>query len=88
MKAQKYIIPVWLFITLSLFSCGQNMNRQEQSFAQELNGRLDRSDYGTYSDEVMQSVFDYIKDNPQSLEYELEEELSHIRIATSDDGRV
>lgn len=88
MKAQKNIISVWLFITLSLFSCGQNMNRQEQSFAQELNARLDRSDYGTYSDEVMQSVFDYIKDNPQSLDYEFEDEPSCMRIATSDDGNI
>lgn len=88
MKARKYIKSVWLFIILSLISCGRNMNLKEQAFVQELNEMLDWPEDGEYSDEVMQSVFDYIKNNPQSLEYKLEEELPHIRISTSDDGNV
>lgn len=86
MNALKHIKFVWLLVTLSLISCGRNL--QEQSFVQEVNKMLDGAEYGTYSDEVMQSIFDYIKNNPQSFEYEFEEELSHIRIATSDDGNV
>lgn len=88
MKAHKYIRHIGLSIALFLISCGQNMNRQEQSFVQEVNKMLDWPEDGEYSDEVMQSVFDYIKNNPQSLEYKLEEELTHIRISTSDDGNV
>ena len=84
MNAHKYIQPVWLFITLLLISCG----KQEQSFVQELNKLLDWPEDGFYSDKVMQSVFDYITTNPQSLEYEYKDEPHYMRIATSDDGRV
>ena len=88
MKAQNYIKFFWLFIVLFLASCRPNINRQEQSFIQELNDMLDWPEGGTYSDEVMQSVFDFIKANPQSLEYVFEEEFPHIRIAISNDGNV
>ena len=88
MKAQNHIKIVWLFIVLIFASCGSNTNQQEQTFIQELNEMLDHPEGGTYSDEVMHSVFDFIKKNPQSLEYKFEEELPHIRIATSDDGNV
>lgn len=87
MKALKYIRPVWLFIAaLLLVSCGRNI--QEQSFVQEVNEMLAWPEGGVYSDEVMQSVFDYIRNNPLSLDYEFEDEQSHIRVATSDDGNV
>ena len=88
MKAHTYIKLVWLFITLFLISCGRNMKQQEQSFVQELNKLLDWPEDGFYSDKVMQSVFDYIMNNPQSLEYEYKDEPHYMRIATSDDGRV
>ena len=97
MKAQNHIKIVWLFIVWLLVACGSKNNQQEQSFThelqeqsfiQELNKMLDWPEGGTYSDEVMHSVFDFIKKKPQSLEYKFEEELPHIRIATSDDGNV
>ena len=88
MKAHNYTEIVWLFIVLVLASCRSNVNQQEQSFIQELNEMLDWPEGGDYSDEVMHSVFDFIKKNPQSLEYKFEEEIPHIRIATSDDGNV
>lgn len=88
MKARDYIKFVLLFILLTLASCGRNMNRQEQSCIQKLNKILEWPECGYYSDEVMRSVFDIIKNNPHSLEYEFEEELPHIRIVTSDDGNV
>lgn len=88
MKVHKYIRHIWLSIALFLISCGQNMNRQEQSFVQEVNKMLDWPEYGEYSDEVMQCVFDYIRKNPQSLDYEFEDEPSRMRIATSGDSLV
>jgi len=77
-------MPVWLLITMFLISCGQ----QERSFVQKVNEMLFRPDNGFYSDEVMQTVFDCIRNNPQSLEYVFEEEPPCMRIATSDDGRI
>ncbi len=89
MKADNYIIIVWLFITSFLISCEGNKNLQEQSYVQELNKILEwPPEDGFYSDEVMQSVFDYIRNNPQSLEYEFKDEPQCMRIATSDDGMV
>lgn len=88
MKTLKYIKPLWLFIALFLISCGQNRNRQEHSFVQNVNKMLDWPEDGEYSDEVMQSVFDYIRKNPQSLEYELKEDPPYMRIVTSNDGHV
>jgi len=88
MKTLKYIKPLWLFIALFLISCGQNRNRQEHSFVQNVNKMLDWPEDGEYSDEVMQSVFDYIRKNPQSLDYEFEDEPSRMRIATSGDSLV
>ena len=88
MKTLKYIKPLWLFIALFLISCGQNRNRQEHSFVQNVNKMLDWPEDGGYSDEVMQSVFDYIRKNPQSLDYEFEDEPSRMRIATSGDSLV
>ena len=88
MKAQNYIKIFGLFMVLFLASCRPNINQQEQSFTQELNKMLDWPEGGTYSDEVMHSVFDFIKKKPQSLEFKFEGGHSHIRIATSDDGNV
>lgn len=84
MKAHTYIKLGWLFISLLLISCG----KQEQTFVQELNKLLDWPEDGVYSDKVMQSVFDYIMNDSQSLEYEYKDEPHYMRIATSDDGRV
>lgn len=84
MKEHKYIRPVWLIITLLFISCG----RQEQSFVQEVNNMLEWPEDGFYSDEVMQNVFDYIRKNPQSLEYEFKDDPQCMRITTSDDSRV
>ena len=71
---------------MSFISCGQNNNQQEQTFVQELNKMLAWPEDGMYSDEVMNSVFDFIIRNPQSLEYEFNEEIPHVKIATSEDG--
>ena len=85
MNAHKFIQPIWLFFILVLFfSCGQ----QERSFVQEVSKMLDWPENGFYSDEIIQSVFDCIRQNPQSLEYELKDGPHHMRIATSDDGMV
>ena len=88
MKTNTRNICIWLFVTLSFVSCGQNNNQQEQSFVQELNKMLAWPEDGMYSDEVMDSVFDFIIRNPQSLEYEFKEEIPHVKIATSDDGNM
>lgn len=88
MKEQIYIISVCLFVVLSLGSCGRVSKQQEQSFCQELDRMLVWPQDGNYSDEIMQSVFEFIKSNPQSIDYEFEEERSHICIATSEDGNV
>lgn len=88
MKAKKHTTIFLLFILLSLISCGQNRSRQGQSFVQKVNMMLGWPEDGIYSDEIMQSVFDYIKKNPQSLEYEFIDEPPHMRIATSNDGRI
>ncbi len=45
MNALKHIKFVWLLVTLSLISCGRNL--QEQSFVQEVNKMLDGAEYGT-----------------------------------------
>lgn len=88
MKALKNIKPLWLFIAWLLISCGQNKNQQEQTFVQEVNHMLEWPEDGFYSDEIMRPVFDYIRNNPQSLEFEFKENPQCMRIATSDDGRV
>ena len=88
MKGILNIKYFWLFIALLLVSCGRNPKKQEQFFYQELNSMLIWPQEGNYSDEIMKSVFEFIKSNPQSIEYEFEEELSHIRISTSEDGNV
>jgi hypothetical protein len=75
-------------MALILVSCGCDKSRQERTFTEELIKMLAWPEDGTYSDKAMQSAFDFIKENPQSLEYEFEEKLSHIRIATSEDGNV
>ena len=75
---------IWIVLTLLLVSCGQ----QERIFVREVNQMLDWPENGFYSDELMQSVFDYLKNNPQSLEYELIDAPQRMRIATSDDGRI
>ena len=77
-----------MLIVLFVASCGSNINQREQSFTQKLNEMLAWPEGGTYSDEVMQSVFDLIKKTPQSLEYKFEGELPHIHIATSNDGNL
>ncbi len=82
---------VWILITLFFLSCGfkeDQKDRQEQIFIQELNEMLDNPEYGLYYDEIMDSIFDLITDNPQSLEYEFDDNSLGIRIATSDDGNV
>ena len=84
MKKHKYILLVWLLFTLFLSSCGQ----RERTFVHEVNKMLDWPQNGFYSDEKMQSVFEHIRKNPQSLEYEFKEEPQHMRISTSDDGMV
>ena len=61
MKARKLIKFIWLFSTLCFVSCGQSSKQQEQSFVQELNNMLEWPQGGTYSDEVIQFVFDYIE---------------------------
>lgn len=88
MKAHIYIKSALLFVALALASCGQALKKQEQSFIQELNELLTMHQDGTYSDEVIQSIFDLIKNNPQSINYEFDKEFSDIRIATSEDGNV
>lgn len=88
MKSKNHIKIVWLLIVLFVASCGSNINQREQSFTQKLNEMLAWPEGGTYSDEVMQSVFDLIKKTPQSLEYKFEGELPHIHIATSNDGNL
>lgn len=84
MKIHKYIRTIWLFITLLLISCG----RQEQSFVQKVNKMLVWPEDGFYSDEIIQPVFYYIMNNPQSLGYEFKVPPQYMRIATSNDGRV
>lgn len=88
MKINTRNICIWLFVTLSFVSCGQNNNQQEQTFVQEINRMLAWPENGVYSDEVMDSVFDFIIRNPQSLEYEFKEEIPRLEIATSDDGNM
>ena len=75
MKTNTRNICIWLFVTLSFVSCGQNNNQREQTFVQELNKMLAWPEEGIYSDEVMDSVFDFIIRNPQSLEYEFKEKI-------------
>ena len=60
MKTNTRNICIWLFVTLSFISCGQNNNQREQTFVQELNKMLAWPEAGVYSDEVMDSVFDFI----------------------------
>ena len=88
MKSKACIKSVWVIIVLFLISCGKSMERQEQLFIKELNELLEWPKDGTYSNEVMQSVFDFIKENPKSIEYNFKEETPNIRIVTSDDGNV
>ncbi len=89
MKKQVQIIIALQIVILSLVTCGQNTKLHERSFIQELNEMLVQSEDGTYSDEVMRSIFDFIEENPQSLDYEIIlKEYSNIRIATSEDGNV
>lgn len=88
MAVEKYIKFVSLFIALSFVSCELRLKQQEQSFMQELNQMLAWPDNGTYSDAIMDNVFELIKKNPQSLDYDFGGETSHMRIATSDDGNV
>lgn len=88
MKPRNYIKTVCLSMALILVSCACDKSRQERTFTEELNKMLAWPEGGSYSDEAMQSVFDFIKEKPQSLEYGFEEKLSHIRIATSEDGNV
>ena len=85
MKVKSYKKFVLLLITLSLVSCGRRM---EHYFIQELSQMLTRSEDGVYSDEVMNSVFDFITNNPQSLEFEFNEEIPCAHIVTSNDGNV
>lgn len=85
MKTLKYLKLVWLFIALSLVSCGRT---KEQSFVYEMRERLELPKCGYYSDDVIKYVFDYIRENPVSLEYTFEEDLPHIQISTSNDGKV
>lgn len=84
MKAQIYILPIWLLFALFLSSCVQ----RERTFVQEVNKMLEWPQNGFYSDEDMQSVFEHIRNNPQSLKYEFIDEPQRMRIATSDDGRI
>lgn len=84
MKINMHNIRIWLFVSLFFISCGHN----EQTFVQKLNKMLDWPKDGMYSDEVMDSVFDFIIRNPKSLEYEFNEEIPHIKIATSNDGNM
>ena len=86
MKTNTRNICIWLFVTLSFISCGQNNNQREQTFVQELNKMLAWPEAGVYSDEVMDSVFDFIIRNPQSLEYEFKEDIPYVKIVTSGDG--
>ncbi|MBR2326240.1 MAG: hypothetical protein IKA49_02635 [Alistipes sp.] len=89
MKTNTRNISIWLFVILSFISCGQNNNhQQEQAFVQELNKMLAWTEGGMYSDEVLDSIFDFIIRNPQSLEYEFTEEIPRVEIATSDDGNM
>lgn len=88
MKAKIYSKSVLLFIVLSFISCGRKAEQQEQTFIQELSQMLVWPNSGTYSDKVMNSVFDLIRNNPQSLDYKFEEEIPHMHIATSEDGDV
>ena len=60
MKTNTRNICIWLFVTLSFVSCGQNNNQQEQTFVQELNKMLEWPEGGMYSDEVMDSVFNFL----------------------------
>ena len=88
MKTNTRNICIWLFVTLSFISCGQNNNQREQTFVQELNKMLAWPEAGVYSDEVMDSVFDFIIRNPQSLEYEFKEDIPYVKIVTSGDGNM
>ena len=50
MKTNTRNICIWLFVTLSFISCGQNNNQREQTFVQELNKMLAWPEAGVYSD--------------------------------------
>ena len=82
---KKYI---WLLVTLFLISCGQNTSLREHIFIEELNQKLEWPEGGSYSDELMNSVFDFIIRNPNSLDYKFNEAIPHVKIATSNDGNV
>ena len=82
---KKYI---WLLVTLFLISCGQNTSLREHIFIEELNQKLEWPEGGSYSDELMNSVFDFITRNPNSLDYKFNEATPHVKIATSNDGNV
>lgn len=73
MKPRNYIKTVCLSMALILVSCACDKSRQERTFTEELNKMLAWPEGGSYSDEAMQSVFDFIKEKPQSLEYGFEE---------------